>query len=74
MKKGALGLVELLIVVVLIIILYFTCFRSQIGNKNPFADSRDIKSHQEFIDEKVQEIENTKLLKQRIESNLKEGI
>lgn len=71
--KHAFGVLELLIVVVIIVIIYFTCFHSQYGRKNPFDDNSRINSQQEMIDTKIQEIEDTKALKQRIEQNLNEG-
>lgn len=73
MKEHAVGILELLIVIFLAIIIYFTCFHSQYGRKNPFADNSRINSQQEIIDTKIQEIENTKALKKQIEKNLSEG-
>lgn len=73
MKKAA-GLLELLIVLVIIIVLYFSFFAGpKTGRKNPFDDGSNLKDQQEIIDDKINEIENTKLLKQKIEQNLKEG-
>ena len=73
--KRAFGLVEIIIVVVLMIVLYFTCFAgvSKNGRQNPFSDGQDVKSRQELVDEKVRQIEDTKALKQKIEQNLQEG-
>lgn len=73
MKRYAVGIFELLIVIILVIIIYFTCFHSQYGRKNPFADNSGINSQQEIMDMKIQEIENTKALKKQIEKNLYEG-
>ena len=73
MKKHAVGIFELLIVIILVIIIYFTCFHSQYGRKHPFADNSKINSQQELIDTKLQEIENTKALKKQIGKNLYEG-
>lgn len=71
--KNAFGIVELLIVVVLITVLYFTCFHSNYGRSNPFDDNSKINDQSELIDKKLQDIEETKALKNRIEENLKEG-
>ncbi len=73
MKKHAVGIFELLIVIILVIIIYFTCFHSQYGRKHPFADNSKINSQQELIDTKLQEIEDTKALKKQIGKNLYEG-
>ncbi len=73
MKKAA-GLIELLIVVVIIIVLYFSFFAGpKAGRKNPFDDNSNIKNQEDVIDNKIQEIEDTKMVKQKIEQNLKEG-
>ncbi len=71
--KKAVGLLELLIVLVVIIVVYFTCFHSNYGRSNPFDDNVKINSQKEIIDTKIQEIEDTKALKQRIENNLNKG-
>lgn len=71
--KNAFGIIELLIVVVLITVLYFTCFHSNYGRSNPFDDNSKINNQSELIDKKIQDIEETKALKNRIEENLKEG-
>ncbi len=72
--KKALGLIELLIVAVIIIILYFSIFAvPKSGRKNPFDDNSNIQNQENIIDNKIQEIEESKLLKNRIEQNLKEG-
>ncbi len=72
--KKALGLAEILIAAVVIIVVYFTCFAgNKYGRTNPFDDGQKIKSQQEIVDEKVQQIEDSKALKQLIENNLKEG-
>lgn len=72
--KKALGLVELLIVTVIAAILYVTVFSgSRYGRKNPFDDGTKIKNQQEIVDDKINEIEQSKALKQKIESNLQEG-
>ena len=72
--KRAFGLAEILITVIVIIVIYFTCFAgNKYGRPNPFDDGQAVKSRQEIVDEKIQQIEDTKALKQRIEDNLKEG-
>ena len=71
--RKAFGAVELLLVIVVITILYFTCFHSNYGRSNPFDDNAKINSQQEVIDDKVQQIEGTKALRKRIEENLNKG-
>lgn len=71
--KKAIGLVEILVVVVILTVLYFTCFHSNYGRKNPFDDNAKINSQQEIIDDKINDIENTKALRKRIEDNLNKG-
>lgn len=69
--KKAFGMLELLIVAVIVIVLYFTCFHSNYGRSNPFDDNVRINSQKEIVDKKVQEVENAKAMKERIENNLK---
>ena len=71
--RKAFGAIELLLVIVVIIILYFTCFRSHYGRSNPFDDNAKLNSQQEIIDDKIQEIEDTKALRKKIEENLNKG-
>lgn len=71
--KKAVGLVEILVVVVILTVLYFTCFRATYGRKNPFDDNAKINSQQEIIDDKIKDIEDTKALRKRIEENLNKG-
>lgn len=72
--KKAVGLLEFLIVVVIVLVLYFCFFAGpKVGRKNPFDDNVNIQDQENIIDDKIQEIEDTKLMKQRIEQNLKEG-
>ena len=72
--KNAAGMLELLIVIIIITVLYFSFFVfSKTGRKDPFNDNVNIQNQEEIIDSKIQEIENSKLLKQKIESNLKEN-
>jgi type II secretory pathway pseudopilin PulG len=72
MMKKAFGLIELLVVILIALGVYYMGFSSKYGRKNPFDDNAQIKNQQEMINEKLEEIENTKALKQRIENNLKE--
>lgn len=71
--KKAVGMVEILLVIIVITVLYFTCFHSQYGRSNPFDDNSSLNNQQEMIDNKIQDIENTKALKQKIEDNLNKG-
>lgn len=71
--KQAVGMVEILLVIIVITVLYFTCFHSQYGRSNPFDDNSSLNNQQEMIDNKIQDIENTKALKQKIEDNLNKG-
>ena len=71
--KKAFGLLELLIVIVVIIILYFTCFHSNFGKRNPFDDNAKLNSQQEIVDDKIKDIQDTKILRKRIEENLNKG-
>lgn len=71
--KKAVGMVEILLVIIVITVLYFTCFHSKCGRSNPFDDNSSLNNQQEMIDNKIQDIENTKALKQKIEDNLNKG-
>lgn len=72
--KRAFGVVELLIIIVVGIVIYFSFFHGQYGRKNPFDDNSRVNSQQELIDSKIQEIEKTKAIKKQIEDNLNKGI
>ncbi len=66
MKKAA-GILELLIVLVIIIVLYFSFFHgNKYGRKNPFDDGVNVQSRQELIDDKIDEIQQIKTLNQQI--------
>jgi len=71
--KKAFGMLEFLIVIVIITVLYFSCFHSKYGRSNPFDDNAKIQTEQEVINDKIQDIENSKTLKRNIENNLNEA-
>ena len=71
--KYAFGVLELVIVIVVITILYFTCFHSNYGRSNPFEDNSRVNTQSQLIDDKIKDIESTKALKDKIEKNLREG-
>ena len=71
--KYAFGVLELVIVIVVITILYFTCFHSNYGRSNPFDDNSRVNTQSQLIDDKIKDIESTKSLKYKIEKNLREG-
>jgi type II secretory pathway pseudopilin PulG len=70
--KKAFGLIELLIVIIIILCVYYSGALSKYGRKNPFDDNARVQSQKQVIDEKLEEIENSKALKQKIENNLNE--
>lgn len=73
--KKAFGILELLIVVVILTVLYFSFIAGpKVGRKNPFDDNVNLENTENIIDSKIEDIQNTKQLKQRIENNLQEGI
>lgn len=72
--KKAVGLLESLVVIIIIIVLYFSFFAGpKVGRKNPFDDNVNIQNQEEIVNDKIQEIEDTKLLKKQIEQNLKDS-
>ncbi len=71
--KKAVGMVEILLVIVVITAVYFMCFHPKYGRSNPFADNEKIKSQQELVDDKLKDIEDAKALRKRIEQNLNKG-
>lgn len=71
--KKAVGMVEILLVIVVITAIYFLCFHPKYGRSNPFADNEKIKSQQELVDDKLKDIEDAKALRKRIEQNLNKG-
>ena len=72
--KKAFGILELLIVVIIAIVVYFTCFHHKYGHSNPFDDNSKIEQQSQMIDDKIQDIESSKALKEKIENNLKDNI
>lgn len=71
--KKAVGMVEILLVIVVVTAIYFMCFHPKYGRSNPFADNEKIKSQQELVDDKLKDIEDAKALRKRIEQNLNKG-
>ena len=71
--KYAFGVLELVIVIVVITILYFTCFHSNYGRSNPFDDNSRVNTQSQLIDDKIKDIESTKALKNKNKKNLREG-
>jgi uncharacterized protein YxeA len=71
--RKALGLIEILFVLVIVLIIYFTCFNPKYGRANPFADNQKIKTQQQLVDDKLNDIKDAKALRQRIENNLNKG-
>lgn len=72
--RNAGGVIELLFVVIIIIILYFTFFTDgKVGRKNPFDDNVRINTQQKLIDNKLKEIEQSKIIKQNIEKEYEVG-
>ena len=72
--RNAGGVIELLFVVIIIIILYFTFFTGgKVGRKNPFDDNVRINTQQKLIDNKLKEIEQSKIIKQNIEKEYEVG-
>lgn len=72
-KKSAFGILELLIVIIIALVVYFSFFNSKYGRKNPFDDNTQIKNQQEAVENKIQEIEDYKTLQKNIEKNLQKG-
>jgi hypothetical protein len=69
--RRAFGAVELLITVVIIIIVYFACFHNPGRQTNPLVDNvNEIKTKQQMVDDKLDEIQQTKMLKERMDRNL----
>ncbi len=68
--KKAMGLVEILIVIIIVAVLYFAFFNSPTGRKDPFEEQKEIKTKQELIDNKLKDIQSKKDIKNRIEQNL----
>lgn len=71
MKKGV-GLVELLFAVIVIVIIYFTCFNQNGGKVDPFADNQRVNTQKQMANEKIKEINETKALQEKMEKNLNE--
>ena len=69
--RRAFGVVELLIVSVIIIVVYFACFYNPNSRTNPLVDNvNDIKTKQQMVDDKLNEIQQTRMLKDRMDHNL----
>lgn len=70
-RKRAFGAIEILIALIIIVIVYFTCFHGQTGRKNPFEETKNVRAKQQVIDDKIEQIEaDQKLLKEQIKRNL----
>ena len=68
--KKAMGLVEILIVIIIVAVMYFAFFNSPTGRKDAFEEQKEIKTKQELIDNKLKDIQSNKDIKNRIEQNL----
>lgn len=72
--RNAAGLLELLFVLLIIIVVYFSFFSgNKYGRSNPFDDNVKIKNQQQLVDDKLKEIEQAKQIRQNIEKNLEVG-
>ena len=69
--RRAFGSVELIFVIIIILVVYYTCFHNQYGRSNPFADAKQLKTKQQVVDDKLEEIQNSKtLMNEQIKKNL----
>ncbi len=68
--KKAHGLFEILVVLVIVIVLYNVCINPKYGRSNPFSDNQKIKTQQELVNDKLNDIEEAKALREKIEQNL----
>ena len=68
--RKAFGLVEILIVLIIILVVYFTCFHPKNGRSNPFEEVTEVKTKQEIVNKNVKELEDTKAIRDKIEQNL----
>lgn len=69
--RRAFGVVELLVVIVVLIILYFACFHNPGVQTNPLVnDVNEVKTKQQMVDDKLNEIQQTKMLKEKMDRNL----
>ena len=73
MKKIGAGLLEILICAVIVVIVYLCCWHNDYGRSNPFDDNSQLSTKKDMVQSKINEIENTKQMKKRIEMNLKKG-
>lgn len=68
--KRAFGVIELLISAVIVLVLYFMFISPGGRSSNPFEDINAANERKQIIDEKINEINDTKLLREKIENNL----
>lgn len=68
--RKAFGMIEILVVLIVVLTVYFTCFHSKYGRSNPFADNQKIETQQKIVNDKLKDIEDAKALRKRIEQNL----
>ena len=69
--RRAFGAVELLIVLIIIIVVYFACFYNPNRQTNPLVENvNDIKTKQQMVDDKLNEIQQTRMLKDRMDHQL----
>ena len=72
MRKG-LSVLEILIVLVILIILTLIFFKPGSNKNNPIEEIRETQVQSQIIDDKIQSIEDTKALKEKMEKNLQES-
>ena len=53
---------------------FSSSFQNRDGRSNPFDDNSKIEQQSQMIDDKIQDIESSKALKEKIENNLKDNI
>ena len=73
--RKAFSLLEILLVIIVFgIVIYFVWFNSPNGGYNPFAyRAKEFKTKQQMVDDKLDEIQNSKQLKEQIERKMYEG-
>ena len=71
--KKAFGVLNLLITIVIIIVITLVFLKGQHTTVNPFDSTREIKTQEQTINDKINEIEELKNINKQIEENLKKG-
>ena len=71
--KKAIGILEILVVLVILLVLVFLVFNPKSSKPNPIQELKEVQTNTQIIDDKIDEIQETKILKEKIEKDIQES-